>query len=179
MKIKIRNGLGLGAGLGLGNTASRLLTVSDRFDSCFLRHLVAPVIDNPSYPIRLNFAPHACHERMFSRFLRGVEDFNGASSRRNHRAVGEADPHILILRKKLIAHAPVGGFILAPIGMDLPCNARWKLICNTVHSACIVATTAPVSPPPQLLLSIQRPATPQKSHPRKVLRRLALTPARP
>jgi hypothetical protein len=52
----------------------------------------------------------------------GMEVDHGPGPGRHYLPVGKSDPLALVSGQKLVADSPIGCFVPAPVGMDLPCN---------------------------------------------------------
>jgi len=65
------------------------------------------------------FPSHADEERMQARRLSGMKHGHGTGARRDHPAIGKADPLASVLVEELIADSPVRRLVLAPVGVDL------------------------------------------------------------
>src|SRR5262249_51414839 len=53
--------------------------------------------------------------------------------RRDHLAIGKADPLAAILIEKLVADSPIVRFVFASVRMDLPGDFRGELVGNALH----------------------------------------------
>ena len=83
--------------------------------------------------IRFVFSPDADHERMSLHHPRRVEHLERGLAGGDDGAVGKGNPLALILAEELVAHRPVGGLVLAPIGMDFLCNFRRQRVRQAFH----------------------------------------------
>ena len=57
---------------------------------------------------------------MPSRRLGGVKHGHGTAARRDHHAIGKADPLADVLIEKSVVDSPVCRLVFAPVGVDLP-----------------------------------------------------------
>jgi hypothetical protein len=64
-----------------------------------------------------------------------VKDRYGTGARRDHSAVGKANPLVSILLEELIADGPVFRLIFTPIGMNLPGDLGRQLVDNAFQEA--------------------------------------------
>jgi hypothetical protein len=88
---------------------------------------------SPADSARFLFPPDTDEKWMQLGCLRRLEHGHRTRARRDHFAVGEADPLTLVLSKELVADGPVLRLVLAPIGMDLPGNFKRQLIGDGLH----------------------------------------------
>jgi hypothetical protein len=72
-----------------------------------------------AHPNRLVFSADAGDKGVPSRRLGRVEHGNRAGARRDHGAIGKADPPALVLTEELVADSPIRRLVLAPVGVDL------------------------------------------------------------
>jgi hypothetical protein len=91
---------------------------------------------------RCIFLAHACYEGIAPGLLRLVKHGNRAGARCDHGTIREADPFSAIFVQQSIAIGPVGGFILAPIRMNLLGNFPRQLVGKTLHGYLRFETSA-------------------------------------
>ena len=80
---------------------------------------------------------------MQPRCLGRVKHGHGTGARRDHLAVGKADPLASILIKELVTDSPVVRLVLAPVRVDLPGNFGGLLVGNAFHRTPRVNSDSP------------------------------------
>ena len=68
-----------------------------------------------------------------------VKNRHRSPARRNHDAIGKADPLATVMIEKLVADGPVGRFVSAPVRMYLSGDFRGQLVGNArmAHLECV------------------------------------------
>src|SRR5207249_683668 len=81
------------------------------------------------------FPSNADEKRMQPRRLGRVKHGHGTAPRRDHLAIGKADPLVSVLTEELVADSPVALLVLAAIRVNLSGDLRRQLLGNVFHKA--------------------------------------------